>query len=152
MATPTSQPALAPSSSSTAPPPPPPLGLGVAGVDSLLNPPQAHQGPDTDDLKAQVTSPLELTHFVRPLPSPLLSSSSSLTPTRARSQVDTLLNDLESRFDSLSQDVLSRLSSLSTRVDSLENSLADLMEGTSLPRPPSTGATDGSKVNGQVGA
>ncbi|GAA5839967.1 hypothetical protein JCM9279_005223 [Rhodotorula babjevae] len=125
MATPTSQPALA-SSSSAAPPPPPPLGLGVAGVDSLLNPPQAQQGPDHDDLKAQVTSPLELTHFV-----------------------DTLLNDLEARFDSLSQDVLSRLSSLSTRVDSLENSLADLMEGTSIP---TAAAPGGAKVNGQVGA
>ncbi|GAA5911087.1 hypothetical protein JCM8208_000272 [Rhodotorula glutinis] len=125
MATPTTQPA--PSSSA---PPPPPLGLGVAGVDSLLNPPQQQPGPDHDDLKAQVTSPLELTHFV-----------------------DNLLNDLESRFDTLSQDVLSRLSSLSTRVDSLENSLADLMEGTSLPTSTSTaGAPQGSKVNGQVGA
>ncbi|GAA5942440.1 hypothetical protein JCM3775_006988 [Rhodotorula graminis] len=128
MATPTSQPGLG-TSPSSAPPPFPPLGLGVAGVDSLLSPPPP-QGQYHDDLKAQVTSPLELTHFV-----------------------DNLLNDLESRFDSLSQDVLSRLSSLSTRVDSLENSLADLMEGTSLPTATSTaGAPNaGNQVNGKVG-
>ncbi|GAA5972568.1 hypothetical protein JCM21900_006626 [Sporobolomyces salmonicolor] len=80
------------------------VGLGVSGAGQLEAPMGGVPAPES---KADVTSPVELTQLV-----------------------DTLLNDLESRFDSLSSDVLSRLSSLSTRVDSLESSLAELMGDT----------------------
>ncbi|KAI5481306.1 hypothetical protein MNV49_004928 [Pseudohyphozyma bogoriensis] len=66
----------------------------------------ASVGTENEDHKIEVTSPHELTKFV-----------------------DNLLTDLESRFDVMSLDVLARLSSLSTRVDSLEASIAELMEG-----------------------
>ncbi|GAA6011105.1 hypothetical protein JCM10207_005498 [Rhodosporidiobolus poonsookiae] len=89
------------------------VGLGVTGAGDLGQ-------QDDDPAQGQVTSPLEMVQFV-----------------------DTLLNDLESRFDSLSQDVLSRLNSLSTRVDSLETSLADLMSGTAGGPLPSLGASTG---------
>ncbi|GAA5962273.1 hypothetical protein JCM3765_004730 [Sporobolomyces pararoseus] len=102
-------PALGKLSSSNLQPPssstvPASIGLGVVGANGL----EDQKGSSLEG--KDVTSPVELTQFV-----------------------DTLLNDLESRFDTLSGDVLSRLSSLSTRVDSLETSLADLMSGTAAP-------------------
>ncbi|BGP58534.1 hypothetical protein JCM8202_001198 [Rhodotorula sphaerocarpa] len=99
------------------------VGLGVSGADGLEPAEDAAAGLGaTAAAKADVTSPLELTQFV-----------------------DTLLNDLESRFDSLSSDVLSRLNSLSTRVDSLETSLADLMSG-SNSLPPASSASGASSA------
>ncbi|GAA6033470.1 hypothetical protein JCM8097_001414 [Rhodosporidiobolus ruineniae] len=87
------------------------VGLGVTGAGSL-------GVPDGPEVKGDITSPVELTQFV-----------------------DTLLNDLESRFDNLSKDVLSRLEGLSTRVDSLETSLSDLMSGTAGGPVPQLGGS-----------
>jgi len=43
--------------------------------------------------------------------------------------VDTLLNQLETRFEEMSEQVVTKMNAMSNRIDSLENAIQDLMHG-----------------------
>jgi hypothetical protein len=103
------------------------VGLGVSGAGEL----GVQEG---EQVNGEVTSPLELTQFVRrfslsysscagarseAVPSGREDSRTRLT--YSFSQVDNLLNDLESRFDTLSADVLSR------RTPSIPSSITSIL-------------------------
>ncbi|KAF4613803.1 hypothetical protein D9613_008052 [Agrocybe pediades] len=54
--------------------------------------------------------------------------------------VETLLEQLDSKFDDMSKQILDRMSQMSTRVDALEASIQDIINGdVSVPQSPSPG-------------
>ncbi|PPQ63221.1 hypothetical protein CVT24_005681 [Panaeolus cyanescens] len=53
--------------------------------------------------------------------------------------VETLLEQLESKFDDMSTQILDRMSQMSTRVDALEASIQDIINGDNVPQSPSPG-------------
>ncbi|KAH8922505.1 hypothetical protein BT69DRAFT_1320131 [Atractiella rhizophila] len=57
--------------------------------------------------------------------------------------VDSLLTNLESRFDQMSEEVKERLQAATSRIDSLEQSIADLMQNPPMDPTASPGANLG---------
>ncbi|KAF9558834.1 hypothetical protein CPC08DRAFT_691667 [Agrocybe pediades] len=54
--------------------------------------------------------------------------------------VETLLEQLDSKFDDMSKQILDRMNQMSTRVDALEASIQDIINGdVSVPQSPSPG-------------
>jgi len=73
----------------------------------------------TSNLATEISSPHELTAFV-----------------------ETLLEQLDSKFDQMSSEILDRMNQMSTRVDALEASIQDIINGdTAVPVPQSPDAT-----------
>ncbi|KAF7317195.1 hypothetical protein HMN09_00454400 [Mycena chlorophos] len=81
----------------------------TAGAKSPAAPKSGKIGPN------DISSPHELTAFV-----------------------ETLLEQLDSKFDEMSSQILDRMSQMSTRVDALEASISDIISGDlSVPQSPS---------------
>ncbi|KAJ7746260.1 heat shock factor binding protein 1-domain-containing protein [Mycena metata] len=79
-----------------------------------------------------------------PTPSIKSASKASLTPNDISSPheltafVETLLEQLDTKFDEMSTQILDRMSQMSTRVDALEASIQDIINGdVSVPQSPS---------------
>ncbi|KAN0064799.1 hypothetical protein ACQY0O_001856 [Thecaphora frezii] len=66
-------------------------------------------------------------------PDPLSIMGEISSPHQLVDWVDTLLVQLENRFDEMSAQVEARMTEMSTRIDALENSIQDLISGTTAP-------------------
>ncbi|KAF8207000.1 heat shock factor binding protein 1-domain-containing protein [Mycena galopus ATCC 62051] len=78
-----------------------------------------------------------------PTPSIKAASKASIGPGDISSPheltafVETLLEQLDTKFDEMSTQILDRMTQMSTRVDALEASIQDIINGDVLPQSPS---------------
>ncbi|KAJ7590230.1 hypothetical protein C8J56DRAFT_937148 [Mycena floridula] len=69
---------------------------------------------------------------------PAMSSTDISSPHELTAFVETLLEQLDSKFDEMSTQILDRMSQMSSRVDALELSIQDIINGdVSVPQSPS---------------
>ncbi|KAE9401282.1 hypothetical protein BT96DRAFT_918888 [Gymnopus androsaceus JB14] len=70
-------------------------------------------------------------------PKPSLGPSNISSPHELTAFVETLLEQLDTKFDEMSTQMLDRMTQMSTRVDALEASIQDIINGDlSVPQSP----------------
>ncbi|KAJ3711335.1 heat shock factor binding protein 1-domain-containing protein [Lentinula raphanica] len=71
-------------------------------------------------------------------PKPSMGVNNISSPHELTAFVETLLEQLDSKFDEMSSQILDRMNQMSTRVDALESSIQDIINGDlSVPQSPS---------------
>ncbi|KAJ3862307.1 MAG: heat shock factor binding protein 1-domain-containing protein [Lentinula lateritia] len=71
-------------------------------------------------------------------PKPTMGVTNISSPHELTAFVETLLEQLDTKFDEMSSQILDRMDQMSTRVDALESSIQDIINGDlSVPQSPS---------------
>ncbi|KAJ3783224.1 heat shock factor binding protein 1-domain-containing protein [Lentinula boryana] len=71
-------------------------------------------------------------------PKPSMGVNNISSPHELTAFVETLLEQLDTKFDEMSSQILDRMNQMSTRVDALETSIQDIINGDlSVPQSPS---------------
>ncbi|KAJ4480233.1 heat shock factor binding protein 1-domain-containing protein [Lentinula aciculospora] len=71
-------------------------------------------------------------------PKPSMGVTNISSPHELTAFVETLLEQLDTKFDEMSSQILDRMNQMSTRVDALETSIQDIINGDlSVPQSPS---------------
>ncbi|KAH9917849.1 uncharacterized protein B0H18DRAFT_1033303 [Fomitopsis serialis] len=65
------------------------------------------------------------------------TSSDISSPHELTAFVESLLEQLDAKFDDMSSQILDRMMQMSTRVDALEAAIQDIINGDTVPAPPS---------------
>ncbi|KAJ7284391.1 heat shock factor binding protein 1-domain-containing protein [Mycena rebaudengoi] len=78
------------------------------------------------------------TPAAKPAPKAIIGPSDISSPHELTAFVETLLEQLDTKFDEMSTQILDRMTQMSTRVDALEASIQDIINGdVSVPQSPS---------------
>ncbi|KZP09043.1 hypothetical protein FIBSPDRAFT_874009 [Athelia psychrophila] len=96
--------------------------------------------PASTPMKPQAAPSRDIT----PTPIAPLKPGEISSPHELTAFVETLLEQLDTKFDEMSSQILDRMGQMSTRVDSLEASIQDIINGdTSIPTSPMPGSSSG---------
>ncbi|KAG7089861.1 hypothetical protein E1B28_011505 [Marasmius oreades] len=93
--------------------------------------------PSTAPSKA-TENDAEKTHLATTKPKGNIGVNHISSPHELTAFVETLLEQLDSKFDEMSSQILERMSQMSTRVDALESSIQDIING-DVPASPTPG-------------